>query len=81
VWHADKTGTNPHLHVFMHLPKHLRGALLHAVYAIYPAGVIDVCKGSDICVPHSSGYLESTFDYITRFKSQKAYVMQGGKTW
>jgi hypothetical protein len=65
----------------MHLPKHLRSELLLALQANYPAGVIDVRKGSDIRSLHHSGKLGSTFDYITRFKSQKAYVMQGGKTW
>lgn len=81
VWHADEKGRSPHLHVLMHLPPRLRGELAKALQEIYPAGAIDVSKGDFIASQHVSGYWGSTFDYITRYMSQRAYWMQNGKRW
>jgi hypothetical protein len=81
VWHSDVTGRNPHVHVFMHCPPRQRDELNSALVANYPAGVIDVSEGGDIRKPHPSGYWGSTLDYLMRFKSQQAFVADGGKTW
>jgi hypothetical protein len=87
VVHTDEDGSNPHLHVFMHLPRaghrdELQAMLLRK-YGNDPAGglVAMVTIGTDQRVRHKSGYYGSTFDYITRFKSQKAFRKQGGSTW
>jgi len=81
VWHSDVRGRNPHVHVFMHCPKPHRDRLRQALVARHPPRVIDVSKGSDIREPHYSGYYSSTLDYLCRFKSQQAFVADGGKTW
>ena len=83
----DGTGQNPHLHILLHLPdaKH-RDELqadLTAIYGYTAAGapVVKVCSGTDKRVRHESGYYGSTFDYITRHKTQQAFVAGGRKTW
>lgn len=83
VRHADEDGARPHLHPVLHLPSHKhREALAAALYAIYgDSGVIEVVQASDKQALHASGYWGSTFDYVTRFKSQKAYRKQGGRSW
>jgi hypothetical protein len=81
VWHSDVTGRNPHLHVFMHCPSRLRHALEQALVPLYPAGVIDVREGGDIRRLHPSGFWGSTLDYLMRFKSQQAFVADGGRAW
>lgn len=81
VWHSDVAGRNPHVHVFMHCPTRQRDELSSVLVANYPAGVIDVREGGDIRKPHPSGYLGSTLDYLMRFKSQQAFVADGGRTW
>jgi len=82
VWHSDVTGRNPHAHIFMHCPPRRREELSGALVANDQAGVIDVREGSDIRKLHQpSGYWGSTLDYICRFKSQQAYVADGGRTW
>ena len=82
VWHSDPTGRNPHVHVFMHCPPRRRDELDSALVATYPAGVMDVREGSDIRKLHQpSGKLGSTLDYLMRFKSQQAFVADGGRTW
>jgi len=82
IWHSDRTGRNPHVHVFMHCPKRRRVELDRALVAIYPAGVIDVRVGSDTRKLHQpSGYYGSTLDYLMRFMNQQAFVANGGRTW
>ena len=81
VWHSDVTGRNPHVHVFMHCPPRLRDELNRALVGLYPAGVIDVREGGDIRRPHPSGFFGSTLDYMMRFKSQQAFVADGGRAW
>jgi len=81
IWHSDRTGRNPHVHVFMHCPKRRRVELERALVAIYPAGVIDVRKGSDTQELHHSGYWGSTLDYLMRFKNQQAWWADHGRTY
>ena len=81
VWQSDMTGRNPHVHVFMRCPKRRRDELERALVAIYPAGVIDVRKGSDTRTLHHSGHWGSTLDYLMRFKSQQAWWADHGKTY
>jgi hypothetical protein len=83
----DGTGLNPHLHVLLHLPdaKHhdeLQAALIN-VYGSTAAGglIAKVCIGTDNRTRHESGYWGSTFDYMTRHKTQQAFVAGGRKTW
>ena len=70
----------------MHLPddkhrKALQSALLD-VYGYHSRGLVaHVERGDDTRTQHHSGYRGSTFDYITRHKSQQAYVAQGMKIW
>jgi hypothetical protein len=80
----DSSGHNPHLHIFMHLPnskfrEELQAALIQ-VYGYTLAGglVAKVKIGTDRKTRHESGYWGSTFNYITRFKTQQAYVAQRG---
>ena len=65
----------------MHCPRPLRDELHRALQAIYPAGVIDVKKGTYISKPHSSGCWGSTFNYVIRHMSQPAFIMLGRKAW
>jgi hypothetical protein len=81
VWHSDVTGRNPHVHIFLHCPPRLREELNRALVRLYPAGVIDVREGGDIRRLHHSGFFGSTLDYMMRFKSQQAFVADGGRTW
>ena len=82
VWHSDKTGRNPHVHVFLHCPKPHRDGLREALDRVYPEpGLIDVCEGSDIRKQHYSGYWGSTLDYLMRFQSQRAWWGGGKRTW
>ena len=75
-------GKVPHVHVFMHCPPRLRDELNRALVGLYPAGVIDVREGGDIRrLHHPSGFFGSALDYLMRFKSQQAYVADGGRTW
>jgi hypothetical protein len=85
---SDKsTGHNPHLHVLLHLPNaKFRQELQAALTAVhgYTLGggfVAKVVAGTDRKTRHESGYWGSTFDYITRHKTQQAYVAQGRSTW
>ena len=75
VWHSRPNGRSPHAHLFMHCPKQHHDALRQHLEAIYnQAGAIDAREGSDIRKLHQpSGFYGSTLDYLTRFKSQKAY--------
>jgi hypothetical protein len=84
----DGAGRNPHLHVLMHLPDaKIRDELQAALTAVHgeTAGgglVAKVVAGTDRRILHEeSGYWGSTFDYITRFKTQQAYKASGGTTW
>jgi hypothetical protein len=84
----DSTGRNPHLHVLLHLPKaKLREELQAALTAVYgythSGGLVaKVVAGTDRRTRHDeSGYWGSTFDYITRHKTQQAYRAGGGSTW
>jgi hypothetical protein len=84
----DGSGLNPHLHVFMHLPRARLPELQAALLARYgycgdAEGhlVAKAVAGSDTRVLHQSGYWGSTFDYITRHKSQQAYIAQGRRVW
>lgn len=82
VRHADEDGGRPHLHAFLHLPSRHYDDIRAALTKTYPdPGVIDVERGNDTRVKHSSGYWGSTFDYITRFKSQQAFFSQRGAAW
>lgn len=87
VCHADEDGRHPHLHVLLHQPsrEHLAPlqAALTSVYGYTVDGglVADVRVGTDKRTKHSCGYYGSTFDYLTRHKSQKAFRKQGGSTW
>jgi hypothetical protein len=83
----DGTGQNPHLHILLHLPdaKH-RDELQVDLTAIYgytaaSALIVKVCSGTDKRVRHESGFYGSTFDYLTRHKTQQAFVAGGRKTW
>ena len=79
VWHSDRNGRNPHVHVFLHCPKKLRENLSKALDGVYPEPrVIDVREGSDIRKLHHSGFWSSTPDYLMRFQSQQAW-WGGGK--
>jgi hypothetical protein len=83
----DGSGRNPHLHVLQHLPdaKH-RPELQAALTAVYgytdeTGGLVaNVCSGTDRRIRHESGYWGSTFDYMTRHKTQQAFVAGGRKT-
>jgi hypothetical protein len=88
----DGSGRNAHLHTFMHLPATLFEELRAALDKTYDNGssividgrlwrIIDVSEGSDTRVKHASRYWGSTFDYITRYKNQKAYIADGKRTW
>jgi hypothetical protein len=83
----DGTGRHPHLHVLLHLPNaKLRDELQTALTARYGdtlgGGLVaKVVAGTDKRKRHESGYWGSTFDYITRYKTQQAYVAQGRSTW
>jgi hypothetical protein len=85
--HDDGTGRNPHLHVFMHLPdakdRDELQAALTAVHGYTDAGglVAKVRDGFERIWHEESGYWSSTFDYLTRHKSQQAYIADGGRTW
>jgi hypothetical protein len=59
----------------MHCPRLLHDELRQRLHAIYQqAGTIDVREGSDIRKLHQpSGFYGSSLDYLTRFKTQKAY--------
>ena len=78
---------NPHLHVLLHLPNaKLREELQAALTAVYgythSGGLVaKVVAGTDRRIRHESGYWGSTFDYITRHKTQQAYRARGGSTW
>lgn len=82
VCHANENGSDPHLHVFMHLPsdehrKALQSALLD-VYGYHSCGLVAQVKvGSDTRIQHDSGWWGSTFDYMTRYMTQQAFVMLG----
>src|SRR5262249_46519458 len=83
----DGTGHNPHLHVLFHLPDaKLRDKLQAALTAVYgrtaKGGLVaKIVSGTDRRIRHGSGYWGSTFDYITRFKTQQAYRANSGSTW
>jgi hypothetical protein len=80
IAHSDEDGSgrNPHLHVLMHLPNaKIRDdlqAALTAVHGYTYAGDL-IAKVSDGFQPilHESGYLGSSFYYLTRYKTQQAY--------
>jgi hypothetical protein len=90
VAHSDDDGTghNPHLHILLHLPtpklrKELQ-TVLTATYGDTNSGglVAMVVAGTDRRIWHEeSRYWGSTFDYITRHKTQQAYRANGGSTW
>jgi hypothetical protein len=88
----DGSGRNAHQHTFMHLPSAALEELSAALGKIYDDSssividgrlwrIIDVSEGSDTRVKHASRYWGSTFDYITRHKSQQAYIADGKKSW
>lgn len=82
----DGSGRNPHLHMLMHLPSAKHRDELQAAYNdVYDSAgylVAKVTAGTERRVRHQpSGYFGSSADYITRHKSQQAYVAQGGSTW
>jgi hypothetical protein len=90
VAHSSDNGTghNPHLHVLLHLPNaKLREELQAALTAVYgythSGGLVaKVVAGTHRRTRHDeSGYWGSTFDYITRHKTQQAYRAGGGSTW
>jgi hypothetical protein len=58
-------------------------AALTAVHGYTLGGgfVAKVVAGTDRRTRHESGYWGSTFDYITRHKTQQAYVAQGSNVW
>jgi hypothetical protein len=77
----DGSGRDPHLHVFLHVPDAKRRDQLQAaltkVHGYTAAGglVAHVCVGTDKRVRHEgSPYWGSTFDYITRYQTQQAFV-------
>ena len=81
----DGAGGNPHLHVLLHLPAKHRGELQAALTAVYgytvSGGVVaKVCAGTDRRIRHESGYWGSTFDYMTRHKTQQAFFASRS-TW
>jgi hypothetical protein len=81
VCHADEDGSRPHLHIFMHAGN-ARRDLQVALDLVYPApGVVDVRIGSDRSARHPSGFYGSTFGYLTRFRSQQAFVAAKGREW
>jgi hypothetical protein len=61
--------------------RHASCRLCPGAGGLYPAGVIDVREGGDIRRPHPSGFFGSTIDYLMRFKSQQAFVADGGRAW
>jgi hypothetical protein len=82
----DGSGRNPHLHLLLHLlTKRHRDELQAALTNLYgrtTAGrlVAKLCAGFE-ATRHASGYCGSTFAYITKHKTQQAYVAGGGNTW
>jgi hypothetical protein len=88
VAHSDEDGTgrNPHLHVFMHLPDaKQRDNLQAAVSGLYgyttAGGLVAMVRDGFERIRHESGYWISTFDYMTRYKTQQAYFGDGGRSW
>jgi hypothetical protein len=89
VAHSSDNGTgyNPHLHVLLHLPnakfREKLQAALTAVYGYTLGGgfVAKVVAGTDKRIRHESGYWGSTFDYITRHKTQQAFIAGGSSSW
>ena len=84
----DSSGHNPHLHIFMHLPnskfrEELQAALTQVYGYTLGGGLVAQVKiGTDRRVWHEeSRRWGSTFDYITRHKTQQAYRAQGGNVW
>jgi hypothetical protein len=83
----DGTGHHPHLHVLLHVPNaKLRDELQAALTAIYgyttSGGLVaKVVAGTDRRRRDESGYWGSTFDYITRHRTQQAFIAAGGSTW
>ena len=80
------TGHNPHLHVLLHLPNaKFRQELQAALTAVYGytqgGGLVAKVVAATERIRHESGYWGSTFDYITRHKTQQAYRANGGSTW
>jgi hypothetical protein len=89
VAHSSDNGTghNPHLHVLLHLPNaKLRQELQAALTAVHGythgGGLVAMVKiGTDRRIRDKSGYWGSTFDYITRHKTQQAFIAGGRSTW
>ena len=85
AWHADEDGSNPHVHVFAHLPtSRRRYDLQAALLNVYPdPGVIDVREANDFVRRHSDKGYGSVLGYLTRFRSQQAFMRsrwKGGVT-
>lgn len=74
VWHAAEDGSNPHVHIYAHLPNlRCRIDLQAALLKVYPdPGVIDVRVADDSIRRHAVGY-GSVFGYLIRHMSQQAY--------
>jgi hypothetical protein len=78
----DGSGRNPHLHILMHLPAKYRDALQAALTNLYgytaAGGLVAMVRNGFEPVRHESGYWGSSFDYMTRHKTQQAFIAGGG---
>ena len=80
IWvaHAASDGSDPHIHLLMHLPVKFQADLEAALAIQYPGPDVAHCRRDDGRVrQHESGYWSSTLNYMRRFMSQQAWWALG----
>ena len=74
----DQTGTDPHIHILMHLPARLISDFREALARQYPGdGVTHLRPDDGKTTWHSSGYRGSTLNYMRKQMSPQAWWALG----